>query len=162
LLKTSQRLARDKVVPILSMYRRKLCTESKLCSVIGPCTFKQNRIAEGLLLGVYCMLETSTIIFRAKLHGLGVWKIMFGSICSLWWCFCKYKAHQDPFVAPSGIFVNTSPAMGNKENLPSYLPYKRGRGGGGEGGSGLISHLALLLSHSQPLSQSLVPKPTGN
>jgi hypothetical protein len=58
-------------------------------------------------------------------------------------------------VAPNGTFVNINPTMGNKENIPSHLPYKRGIGRGGERGlvtsfyspSLFFPSLSLSLSH---------------
>jgi len=60
--------------------------------LIGSCSFDQNRIAEGLLLGVYYMLVTPLSCFRPNYMAYGlqnnVWKF---------------------FVAFNDIFVNTNP-----------------------------------------------------
>jgi len=47
--------------------------------------------------------------------------------------FVKTNPTRGPFIASSGISTNTNPNRGHKENLFTHLPYKRRRGGGGEG-----------------------------
>jgi hypothetical protein len=46
------------------------------------------------------------------------------------------------FVAPSGVSFNTNPTHGHKDNLLTHLPYKRRKGGGGEG---LLPDTSLAL-----------------
>lgn len=45
------------------------------------------------------------------------------------WCFFKSKHHRGFLCSHSGVFVSTSPTMGNKRERLLPLSYKRRRGG---------------------------------
>ena len=108
---------------------------------IGSCASEQNRIVEGLL-----------FFTESRGYCWGVSYVRDPHWCS-WGQITQPRGFWDnvqgPFVIPRDSFVNASHTRENNENMPSHLPYKRGRVGRWRRSLALHSFAIFHSFHSQ-------------